>query len=139
MATRQRTINKYAESLKELLEVMEDNSNVSVTSFIRSHNLPGGFTQACSHLGYIKITGNRRSCQYYPLMNSQSVEPRHGRRIAETVIELKQKRQESKKDKGTYVKPDLTDIPAADLAQELKRRGYHGKLQRVEEISISNE
>lgn len=98
------------------------------------------FIPACKNLGYVAIHyKSRKQPTYAAKLAPTSVEPIHGRNVYEEVSRLAGERI---KKKG----PEAVDIPSVlepklsfsdkELVDELRRRGYAGKLTKIETLEI---
>lgn len=132
------TIKKYHGLLREFLLSIEQDRVTSASKYLKDNGIPAKFLPIMKKLGYIDISGNTMNRKYYSLLGSGSVEPRHSRKILE--IYNSEINSMGRKHREPAVKnellSDISKFTTEEIFRELKKRGYRGKLNRVESFNI---
>lgn len=130
----------YKDKLHSLLSNISAEENFIGSRWVKATKAGNFFIPACKNLGYVTIHyKSRKQPTYAAKLAPTSVEPIHGRNVYEEVSRLAGERT---KKKG----PEAVDIPSVlepklsfsdkELVDELRRRGYAGKLTKIETLEI---
>lgn len=141
---RQRTVKKYTDYLRSLIIKIDKNGNIFEPSkFCREGNLPSSFVRVCEELGFIRSIGNTRNKQYHTILRYEAINPYHGRKIAETILNYNMKHSEQYiNSKSIVVTKSIQAVNAfieftdTQLLDELQKRGYRGELHKTKIIKI---
>lgn len=139
------TIEKYTHLLKELIAFIEqqDYRSQSLYDWMRQQKVSANYASVCRQLGFISgNVGSRNSPVYHAFIAKSEVSPAHGRLIAEKISgrvgDAKNKKNqpvetldEGEQETRIISNARLAAVPDNDLIEELTRRGYRGKIEKV--------
>ena len=132
--TSKKTINKYVITLKLLVSKINRGERVVRRDFTTQHHVTHNFIRGCIDLGYIEPKGKKFKS------NLSDVQPIHARKLAEKLNEFNVACK-SKKNEATTLLSNQNQLSLAfddyvsklsdqQLLDELKKRGYSGKIER---------
>lgn len=151
---RKSTISKYMKALRDLLREIALGKEIDSTLFCNQRTISVGFVNAAIELGYIETAKYKNT--YKSKLDNDLVEAFHAEQIARLLAAKNRSSKPLKKsqpiktwiepeesgclqvakDGGGYIEVGLQGYSTQDILNELKRRGYRGKVERVEELNF---
>lgn len=138
------TVKRYTEWLKLIVEKMNRAASPVPSGELREIATTDGFLRACVKLRYLERVGSNMNCSYMPLIRLKDVEPRLARNIADqmnqynldTKIKKFEQIEEVSSKKGFISNNSLDTFSVDQLVSELRKRGYSGNLQKIENLTV---
>lgn len=125
--TKKATIDKYNTALRLLVSRINRGEKISKRSFTTEFHLSHNFIRACVDLGYIEDNGKG-------MLKSKLiiVQPIHARKILDHLSKYTtvQKKKTSTNNLSIAFDDYASKLSNGDLINELKKRGFKGKLKR---------
>lgn len=130
----------YKDKLHSLLSNISAEENFIGSRWAKATKAGNFFIPACKNLGYVTIHyKSRKQPTYAAKLAPTSVEPIHGRNVYEEVSRLAGERTKKKESEvvniSSVLEPKLS-FSDKELVDELRRRGYTGKLTKIETLEI---